>query len=291
MDEIIQTAMIEAAILPVAVTVAVAGIIRFGLGPVRGPAMAAAAITIAFLAAYALILTWPEFPPRGSVQKLAYIALFGLMTGALIDYAGRPKFIEILTLFAAPAAIVSWLGWSRAQTPDLDFGLTAAALWIAGTFVLTRLYAARDADGGAPVMLLAAAAGASAIAFFGAAASLAQLLGVVAAAAGGFLLWNWPVGRFPFGAAAILGAGGAFVSILATLVLFSDADRRALAVLLLVFLAPIVSRRLPFGRRRGAGPVVLGLVCLAPVAGALALSVPGGLMKSITFVAELLEIF
>ncbi len=265
MEEVLRAAFIESVVLPLVASLALTGALRFGLGRARGAALASLSIAAAFLFAYAAILTWPGFPPVSSGQKIAYIVLFGLLGGAAIDLAARPPWLERTVVVLWPAVIVAWIAWPRLTSPTPEILMTSAVLWVVGLFVLDRLRAGRAPAATAAVVLLASAVGASLVAFLGAAELYAQLLGGLAAATGGFLLWNWPVPRYPFGEAAVLGAGGAFLSSVTILVLFSDISILALAFVLPVFGVPLLVQRLPLARKRMLAPVVLGAICLIPV--------------------------
>lgn len=98
--------------------------------------------------------------------------------------------------------------------------------------------------------LLVAALGLGAIAIFGGAAELGQISFDLATALGGFALWNWPVNRYPFGAALLLGAGGALMALAFVLALYSETRPIALALLLLYFFADVAANhvKLPAGK-------------------------------------------
>jgi hypothetical protein len=101
----------------------------------------------------------------------------------------------------------------------------------------------------------------------------------LAAATGGFLLWNWPRPRDEFALVGVLGAGGAWLMLVALTMLLTDVQPLALAALGLIFFADEVSRRLPpvegdLGKL--LRPVYLVLVALLPIALALLISTWGG---------------
>ncbi|MDA0241299.1 MAG: hypothetical protein O3A84_14930, partial [Proteobacteria bacterium] len=84
--------------------------------------------------------------------------------------------------------------------------------------------------------------------------------------------WNWPTDRFRFDGAGVLGAGGGFIAIATTTVLFTDANKLAMAFLILVFLASRVSTVTRFGLSPATGSLVTGVVCLLPVIVAVAIA-------------------
>ena len=114
-------------------------------------------------------------------------------------------------------------------------------------------------------MLLIAAVGVSLIALIGSSASLAQLSGGLAAATGGFMLWNWPKARFSFGWSGVYGGVGVLFSFIVAMILFTNASKLALLLILPVFFAYRVTARLPLASRPALAPFVLAAVCLVPV--------------------------
>jgi hypothetical protein len=123
------------------------------------------------------------------------------------------------------------------------------------------------------VMLLVAALGLGVISLFGHSASLSQLSFGLATALGGFMLWNWPINRYKFGAALLLGAGGALIATAFVLVLYAEASPIPVAMLLLCFFADFAAKRvkLPSGKIGEAlKPIVLGGVALIPAIAAAA---------------------
>lgn len=272
MEELLTEFVLKGIAFPLAAALVLTGVFRFAFGGARGPALAGAAIGAGFLGAFWLLKSWPPFPPAAATQKIAYLALGGVLLGAVLEGLRAGATLGRLVAVLWPAAIVAWLAWRGISAGRPEALVTAAILWLAGAFVLERLNGAGASGAKSAVMLLAASIGASGVAFIGASASLAQLFGALAAATGGFLLWNWPVPRHPLSGAGLLGGGGAFVALLAATVLFTEASRLALVGILLVFLVPTLVSRSPLGglgERPAAGPVVVGLASAILVALAL----------------------
>lgn len=274
MDELLSEALIKGVAIPVAVALLLTGAILFGLGRNKGMQAAGVSIGIAFMVGYTLLLSWPAFPPTSSGQKIVYLVLAGSILGFLIDLLKGGQSLKMIVVIVWPAAIITWLGWRQVTNLSLGTAIPLALLWLAGIFLFERLSASLgkvNSDGS--VTSLAAAIGASLVALIGASGSIAQLYGAAAGATGGFLLWNWPRARFSFGYAALMGGGGTLFALATTLTLFSDASRLALAFILLVFIAPIVARRLPIKESPALTPITIGLVAIAPVAVAIAIAI------------------
>ncbi len=274
MEELLTEFILRGVALPLVVSLVLTGVIHFALPGRRGLRMAGAAMGLAFLLSYGLIFGWSPFPPVSSAQRLPYLVLCGLLLGAWLDYIGAGRGLMRLAALIWPALIIGWLSWRQLSSGGLDVIITAALLWLAGAFILILQDVAGQSgagEGGAKphTALLIGTIGASGIAFLGSAATAAQAFGVLAAATGGFLLWNWPRARHPFGAAAVLGGTGTFVALAASLVLFSEASRAALGILILSFLSPRMIGLSPFANRPALGPFTTGLVSVLLAALAL----------------------
>jgi len=197
--------------------------------------------------------------------------LVATVIGVLFDLAPKLRPLAGLVAFAGLVAALVWLGWNRLG----DFGWnlpTAAALFmtLGGVIVVLRLSAKAGDDQTAGIVALVYAFGAGTIALIGNSASLAQLCFAATAAIGGFMLWNWPVARFPFGLAAIFGVVGGVAAMSIQMALFTRASVPALLLLSLVVFADLAAK--PFQPAGGAmakalGPVILGIVA-AIIAGA-----------------------
>lgn len=263
--------MVQSFALPLLAAGAATGLLRFLAGTTRSALFASAAVPVGFLVAYLVILGTPPFPPVASSQKLGYLAPAGLAAGFLLDWLGDRPLLRWPLLVGGPALGLYWI--SRPRLGDLQTTtlLTLLLLWLASLIVFLRLGSAARRPGiEASVMLIMAALGAGAIAFLGRSASLAQLAVALGAAAGGFALWNWPRARYRFGAAALFGGAGSLLGLVSIMSLYSRASLIALALLLPIFFADLLVRKIPSLRLGSAlAPLVLGGVCLVPLIAAL----------------------
>lgn len=265
----------QSAVLPFLLAAVVAGLIRLAGGSGRGALLAGAAVAVAVLVAYLVVLGTPPFPPRSSGQKLFYVAAAGLALGIAVDLSRvRGQFLVLLLLaFVGAASVwVGWPAWKRvAAAPDTWMPAITLLLLLIATVPLVR---AAPNGISAAVMLLVAALGLAMVALTANSASLSQIAGALAAAVGGFLAWSWPKARFPVSAALLFGAMGAFAALTTQAALFTRADPWTLAPLVLVFLAAIPAARLTFGSgavRAALSPLVIGFCAALPAALAVAL--------------------
>ncbi len=146
-------------------------------------------------------------------------------------------------------------------------GVTMAVSWAFDVFIVICLTGQpEDAKSAGAFMLLFAAIGVGILAFIARSPLIAQVPAALAIGTIGFLLWNWPVPRYPLSAIAALGGGGVLLGLAVNLGLFAKtASRPVLALIILVFVARPLAARPPFGRHAALGPFVLAI----PVAIAL----------------------
>ena len=272
--------LIDTAFIPGVVSIFAAGLLWFIGGTDRGYAAAAGAIGIGFITGYLVILGPPPAPPNASIQKLFYVVAVGVILGVLLDLM-RPQPGVTRALGAlAPLVIIGWFVWRRLFAIDWGHDWTllikVVGFAIVAGAILASLYRERGAAVESGMMILVAATGLAGLAVFGASAVVAQLSGTIAAGAVGLLLWNWPFSRHGFGAAGILGAGGALMGLAAILLFFSEANPLALVMLAFVFLAAPMSERLVPGRgARAIRPFVLAAIATIPALAALGVALLG----------------
>ncbi len=251
-------------VLPLVLSFVLTGVIRVAMGQSKGCILAVSAVGVTYVITYIALFEWPPFPPIASGQKIAYLAMSGLILGIILDLRPEARSIHRLAAFVWPGVVVGWLGWRQLMNLSTDVLLISGILWLAGIFVLLQLFRNRGPTLESSVVVLFAAIGAGLVALFGASGSIGQQFGVVAAAVGGFILWNWPVPRFQFGALGAVGVGGTLMALAAQTVLFTNASKTALAITLFVFLTPLLADRFRFSKRPALVTVTFGVVAAIP---------------------------
>ena len=267
--------LLQSGVFPFAAAVLGAGVLRLIAGSKRGPLIAGGAIGIGFLVGFVLILGAPARWPLSSSEKLFAIATLATMLGLALDLSRDSPPVTRLLAAVLPLAALTWVGWSRITGQDWIDIASLAAVALGGGFVLTQLFASGEQATESGIKLMIACVALALIAVFGTSASLGQLAGALAAATTGFLVWIWPVPRFPFAAAAVLGGGLTFVALTGIVAVFTDAPKPALAMLLPIFFADLALSRMPRTQRglnRAIRPVLLGAVALIPALAAVGLA-------------------
>ena len=90
--------ILQSAVIPFAVAAVSAGILRLVAGSTHGPPMAGAAIGIAFLAGYVLILGAPVAWPSSAIQKLFFVTIIGTIFGMSLDLSREARPITLMTV-------------------------------------------------------------------------------------------------------------------------------------------------------------------------------------------------
>jgi hypothetical protein len=267
--------LVQSAFIPFAVALVSAGILRFVAGSMHGPAMAGAAICLAFLTGYVLVFGPPAYWPPSAAQKLFFIAIVGGILGMSLDLSRESRPITLFVGALAPALAALWLGWSRLLALDWADIATLILVAVAGGGVLTELYSKNVQPADSAVKLLIAAFSLAIVSLIGASASYAQLAGILAAATVGFGFWLWPVARCRFAASAVFGGGLVFISMVGAISVFTTASKPALGLLLPIFFADRALGRFDTGIHRlnqAIKPVLLGIIALIPAIAAVGLA-------------------
>ncbi|MBU04369.1 MAG: hypothetical protein CL877_00015 [Dehalococcoidales bacterium] len=260
--------IIETAPLPFVVALATA-LLAFALNR----RYAALGLVLGFLAAYWLIMGLPPLAPRGSAQKLPYLALLAAGAGLAVEIgAARFRLLRPGLALALPLVIGIWLGWRGLARGEGTSFAAVAALVVAGSAVLLAYGQPPEAGRRgleAPAVALVLALALGALALLGRTASTAQLAFALAAALGGGLILNWPSQRFPFAGLGVFAAFGILLALGGQMLLFSEASRLGLAIATLVVASPLAARRLklPAGPSGDVlAPLATGVVALVPAA-------------------------
>lgn len=267
--------LVQSAFIPLAVALISAGILRFVAGSTHGPAMAGAAIGLAFLTGYVLIFGPPVHWPASATQKLFFIAIVGGIFGLALDLSREARPITLFIGALAPTLAMLWLGWSRLMAPDWADIATLALVAIAGGAVLTELYNKHAQPAESAIKLAIAAVSLAVVAVIGTSASYAQLAGILAAGTVGFFFWLGPVARCRFAASAVFGGGLIFVSMVGAISVYTTSSRPALGLLLPIFFADRALGRFDTGIHRlnqAIKPILLGVIALIPAIAAVGLA-------------------
>lgn len=232
----LQDSFTRSVLLPLLTAFAAVGAIRLFWGPSRGAAVASAATPAGFILAFASLGVSVVPPGRGSLGIVVYIAVAGLIVGAILDSEGIRDGARRTVVMALGLAGVAWVGWPPAfglpaiRDSDILIALVVAALLVG--YRITRLSGSAST---VPIQLMVASLGLAGIAWAGASNELALIGVALASATFAFVLWNWPVYRFPPGAALVAGIGAPISALGTYTVLFTHSSRLALGTLLLVF--------------------------------------------------------
>jgi hypothetical protein len=257
-------------LLPLAVAAVSTGAIRLVGGRGRGSDLANAAIPIGLLGAALILLGVPAFPPQDPLDKLFWALAPTLVLGTVLDLR-RPRagWVSVFVV-AWSAATLAWIAVPRLGVVDSVALAEAGGLYAGALWSLLRLQWMLPTGLAPAIMTFSGALGVGGISALGGGAGASALAFALAGATAGFVLWNWPVSRYPFGMAALFGGAGALPLLAGYSLLSGEASPLPLALVLLVFLADVPAGWIKSAGSRAVMPLALLLVSLLPVAAALA---------------------
>ena len=281
MQELLQNPVVVTAVFPFFLSLVLSASFSV-LGRTAGRRFSISAIGIGFVILYIVILGVPAFLPQTSIQKAFYLALAGLLVGMVIDLTRTERVAGHAVSYVFELLVLLWLGWRliTSQLSTLDL-MTMVGLYLSSILVFWRVAAtARSVDVetdprhalSPSILVMVAAIAAGLIALFGASASLAQLALALGALTGAHILWHY-IGylryqsALVFGATGAFGAAGSLLIIVSVMALFAThVNRWALLILLFVFVADFVARRVALTGRfaRLLNPLLYGAIVAVP---------------------------
>ena len=275
---------IIAVAIPMAIAVVVAAIVRSLGHQGAAPHVLSLGGLAGFLAAYIMLVGWPDGLPRTATQKLGYIALAGIVAGIVLDILRRPMRPARL-VFLLPVAAVLWIIVPRMLRYVGDDGRGVAdwaPLLIAVVLAAAVLWRLTKPEGelrdGRLAQLIAASFGLGGVCILGSSASLGLLAFAVGAVGAGVAIWNLGRLRVAASAGLVLALGAVFSGLAVQAGLFSRAELVSLLTLLLCFgtdlvpaLRPMATPEKGFRIVASAAPYVL-----AAIAVGLAVMMGGG---------------
>ena len=237
-DFLLSRSALDALYLPAAIAAALV----LWAPVVRKPNPVGLALCAAFLIGFLLVRPLPVFPPIGGIGWLPYAMLAGLVAGLFADRP-RTRLVAVLAFVILLPPLITIAVGSETYLPFLrgPAWFNYAILSAGGLLAFARL-AERGASPAAPRMLAFASSGVAAIAvLYGGRIALHALSLVFVIAAAGFAARRsglaWP-------RSASYAAGGAYFSLVATLVLSRELLALPAGLTLLPFFTPRLAERL-----------------------------------------------
>ena len=127
-------------LLPVLLTIAIAGIVRAMLGPERGGRIAGIAIAIGFLASWGFLLS-PRWAATDAFERIGHIAAGAALVGLALDFF-RPRVFWTAASAGLVILISAWASFNDGLA--LETSLTpVAALSVLAISILAFLFIAR----------------------------------------------------------------------------------------------------------------------------------------------------
>ena len=273
LNNTLNNPMVQSSLLPLIVSLVLAGIV--GFSSKNGQRLAAIAVAISALVTI-IVISGISFPPKATSQKLPYLIIAGSVIGLLVDALNIKGWSYKLISLIIPLGMVGWLFGARFNTIDLAGAFYLIAIILLAVATLWRGETQRNQiDSG--LKLLFISGGLGGILLIGSSAMLAQTAFALMAAMGGFLLWNWPKFRFSIGASLLFPIVAILSAMAAQGLFFTKASGIALLFLIPLLFIDQIMPRIPL-LNRATSPMTRALslgaigVIILPTAIGVALS-------------------
>lgn len=265
-------------LLPIILTVAVAGAIRVAAGADHGARLASVAVAIGFLASWAFLLS-PDWLPTSAYERIGHIVGGAALTGVALDFLCPKRFWAAMA--AGVVIIVStWAslnnGLASSEALSVSSAAALLALAILAFFFIARLDRAREQRAVSFVTVCMVALALAVQAALVGDSDLAVTALLLALAVGTFALFQLIVPLL-LGDSIILGAGAGLLAIAWAIAERDPSARIGLILVPLILFAEGTAKRIPL-------PAARISTFLYPLALAGVAALPLGLGALITFV-------
>lgn len=246
-------------------------LLRLSLGAWRGSVLASLGIGIGFLFSYYFTMGLPLWPVSSVHGMLPLVVIGGMVIGVFLDLNvvknSTNTMLHLITALGLVFWVASmWHGGGINQSELVLYGV----LILSGFWALQRMDEQRD-EGLAPaISILSASVGLTIIAtIYGTRTSLFS--SGLGAAIFGYMLWNWPRCRFPWGSSATLVSGGVYLVLASELAIKNPALALPVGLTLLSFIIFDITNKF-FPTDKSFQPFIQILFSALPIAFAAYLS-------------------
>jgi hypothetical protein len=234
---------IKTIFVPIVASLLTIAILRLS-GAWRGSALAQLSIGIGFLASYFLTMGLPLWPVASVLGLLPFVVVAGMVVGVLLDLNSAKDSTLTLLHISVSLGLVFWVAslWHGGGIQQSELVLYGVLI-LSGFWAMQRLHHQRD-EGVAPaISLLTACIGITVVAtIYGTRTSLFST--GLAAACVGFIVWNWPNCRYPWGSSATLVGGSVYIVLASELAIKNPALALPIGLTLLSFIIFDITNRL-----------------------------------------------
>jgi hypothetical protein len=252
--------------------VVLTGAARVGFGPRRASLGPALVVPMAVFA----VAGPPDFLPLSLLDQISILALAGFVLGAFLDLEQIDLWPRRAVIILAPLAGLVWVVARAGQLGMIEAHRNFVPALLTGSLIATvRIGRTSGSAMTAPIHLAATAIGLSLLAWIGGALALAQISAVIGLGLAGFFVWNWPLFRYPPGAAIVVGAAVPLAATAAALVLADQVPGTSMALLGLIFFSDWVVGFVSLGGggvARAVRPLLVIAVGALAISGAVAVA-------------------
>ncbi len=202
---------VKTLLVPIVASFITIAFLRVSAGPWRGSILAPLGIGSGFLASYFLSMGLPLWPVASVLGLLPVVVVAGMIVGLVLDMNSAKTSTLTMLHISASLGLVFWVAslWHGGGIQQSELVLYGVLI-LSGFWAMQRMNDQRD-EGIAPaISLLTACIGLTVIAtIYGTRTGLFST--GLAAACFGYIIWNWPNCRFPWGSSATLVGGGVYI--------------------------------------------------------------------------------
>lgn len=235
-------------LVPAVISFLTIAFLRITTGAWLGSVLAPLGVGSGFLASYSLTVGLPLWPIATVLGLLPFVVAGAMFIGVFLDLnSAKNNSITMLHIIASLGLVFlvasKWHGGGIDQSELVLYGV----LIISGFWAMQQLNDQRD-EGLAPaISLLSAAVGLTVVAtIYGTRTGLFSTS--LAAACFGYIVWNWPKSRYPWGSSGTLVGGGVYLILASELAIKNPALALPIGLTLLSFIIyNITSRLFPVG--------------------------------------------
>jgi hypothetical protein len=240
-----------------------------GLGRAAGVALPLALFLTQKLATS---IWFPPFEPPDF--RAFYMMLAAGALGAVLDFGRAGAVASRCVLVLWPLVVMAVLAGQRLSAERAEDPLLLVVFCVVGIAVLLRLDQARRRDADAPIMLAASCGFASVVSLAWGITTTVTPFAALGAACLAFAALSFGRLPGPFTLAALLTGGGAWLGLMATIVLHAALPRLSFLLLLLPFAADLAWRQPVAGRLRWLRAGVIGALAGLPGLAAVFYTLP-----------------
>lgn len=231
-------------LIPAVVSILAIGFLRITLGAWRTSVLAPVGIGVGFLVSYFLTTGLPLWPVASVLGITPYVVVAGILVGSFLDMRSTENSSLTLMHIALSMVLVFWVAtqWHGGTIHENEMVLYGVLIF-SGFWAMQQLNDQRDSGLAPAISIFSALVGIAIIAnIYGTRTGL--FASSLAAATIGYMVWNWPNCRYPWGSTGTIVGGGVYLILASELAIKNPALALPIGLTLLSFIIHNLTYRL-----------------------------------------------